>query len=158
MVEHIVNSGLLIKGNFDLFDSYQHFHQDQVESKISHNKNKEDPISESKKQSKEIESIISNLPKNSSNNRLTYQIISFFLNSLVEEKMNLDIIASEEIQEKLKDSLISKGLAFGEVNQLLAFDKELHDNFDERSLAIIKQLHKSKIIRIKERKLPKYSH
>jgi hypothetical protein len=147
LVEFIVNSGLLSKGNFDFFDSYQNYNQDQNDNRIiqqpNSSRSRDDTLAASKKQVKDIESILNNIPKTISNNRLTYQIISFFLNSLVEEKVNINFIADDEILDKLKFSLIAKGLAFGESNNILLFDKELQDNFDEKSIQIIKNLFKS---------------
>lgn len=148
LVEYIVNSGLLSKGNFDFFDSYQNYNQDQIDNKIiqpNSNRSKEDSLVVSKKQVKEIETILNNIPKTISNNRLTYQIITFFLNSLVEEKVNINYIANEEILEKLKFSMIAKGQAFGEVNNILSYDKELQENFDEKSIQMIKLLFKSNV-------------
>ena len=86
---------------------------------------------------------MNNLPKAITNNRLTYQIISYYLNSLLEEKIDINIIASDEILSKVKESYISKGIAFGEVNSKLVFDKEIQENFDEKTIKTLNNLYHS---------------
>ena len=157
LADHIVNSGLISKKNIDFFNPQSTFNHDQIESYLnySYNIKNEDLLATSKKQITDIETIMNNLPKAITNNRLTYQIISYYLNSLLEEKIDINIIASDEILSKVKESYISKGIAFGEVNSKLVFDKEIQENFDEKTIKTLNNLYHS-IFFHKIRKISRY--
>ena len=87
---------------------------------------------------------MANFPKNNTSNRISYQILAHFLNALLEDKVSVENIVNSEVFEKFKDSLIAKGDAFEEHNNLLEFDKELEGLFDEKTKATLERLLKSK--------------
>jgi len=93
----------------------------------------------------DIEVLLNTYPKHS-NNRTVLQLVTHFLDALINDKVSLDSIAGPEIFEKLKESLISQGFAFKEIDGEIEFDKELDAIFDEGSKEKLRKLFKSKNI------------
>jgi len=90
----------------------------------------------------DIEVLLNNYPKQS-NNRTVLQLVTHFLDALIHDKISLDSIAGPEILDKLKDSLISQGIAFKENEGEIEFDKELDTIFDEVTKEKLRKLFKS---------------
>lgn len=88
--------------------------------------------------------MIQKYPKKKINNRLTYKIVCNFLNALIEDKVCLENILSPEVMDRIKDSILSKGLAYEKHSEnKLFFDKELESLFDEKTKNIILKLNES---------------
>ena len=92
----------------------------------------------------DIETLLNTYPKHN-NNRAVLQIVTHFLDALVDDKISLDTIAGPEVFERLKDSLISQGYAFKENEAEIEFDKELDLLFDDFTKEKLRKLFKSKI-------------
>ena len=82
-----------------------------------------------------------------SNMRLTYDILLNFLNALLDDKIDINHIISEELQQKFNDSILSRGAAH-ELNSdmQVMFDNELRENFDKESIKSIKHILESNFI------------
>lgn len=91
----------------------------------------------------DIEVLLNTFPKHS-NNRTVLQLVTHFLDALINDKVSLDSIAGPEMFERLKDSLISQGIAFKENEGEIEFDKELDAVFDEATKEKLRKLFKSK--------------
>ena len=65
---------------------------------------------------------------------------------MLEDRLALENIASPELIEKFKDSIISKGQAFEDIGDKVEYDKELESMFDEPTKLLINKLVKSIII------------
>jgi hypothetical protein len=81
----------------------------------------------------------------STNNRQTYIILTHFLDSLVDNKIALNQILTEELMEKVQNSLLSKGNAFEGNNDEVYFDPEIEKLFDGKTKELIKNLYRSNI-------------
>ena len=81
-----------------------------------------------------------------SNMRITYYILLNFLNALLDDKIDINNILTEDVQKKFSDSLLSKGTAvdYDTTDYKVIFDKEVNDNFDEESRKSIKHIFESK--------------
>lgn len=99
--------------------------------------------------------MINQYPKKTVNNRMTYQVVSHFLNALIEDQLTLENIVSPEVMERLKGSYLSRGLAYDkqDMENKLYFDKELEHLFDENSKKIIEKLYESKFFQFNNRKI-----
>ena len=137
--DYIINSGIFLKENLDFFDN-----QIPISNENTSRETKDfESLKNNKIQNKAIDKFISSIPKNPVIDRTTYSVISHFLNALIEDKMSIENIASPDILNKLKDSLISVGNSFDEVNNLIEYDKELDNLFDENTIGIIRKLYES---------------
>jgi hypothetical protein len=78
---------------------------------------------------------------------MTYKVVSHFLNALIEDQLSLENVLTPELMEKIKDSIISRGLAYDkhENENKVYFDKELEQLFDEKTKKIIEKLFESKM-------------
>ncbi len=92
----------------------------------------------------DIDVLLNTYPKHS-NNRTVLQLVTHFLDALINDKVSLDSIAGSEIFERLKDSLISQGVAFKENEGEIEFDKELDNIFDDPTKEKLRKLFKSNI-------------
>jgi len=107
------------------------------------NNNEYENLKSLKKRTKfDIEVLLNTYPKHS-NNRTVLQLVTHFLDALINDKVSLDSIAGQETFEKLKDSLISQGIAFKENEGEIEFDKELDTIFDESTKDKLRKLFKS---------------
>lgn len=92
-----------------------------------------------------LENLLTYFP-NQSSNRDVLKIVTHFLDALINDKISIESVSSPETLEKLKDILISQGLAFKENNGVLDFDKELELMFDKETIEKLKKLFKSNIL------------
>ena len=74
------------------------------------------------------------------------QVVTHFLDALVNDKISLESITGPDTFNKLKVILISQGIAFEEKDGELDFDKELDLMFDAGTKDKLKKLFKSKKI------------
>lgn len=103
-------------------------------------------IKKNKKSTKfDLEALMITYPKLSTD-RNVLQLVTHFLDALVNDKICLDYMVSPEIFDKLKESLIAQGLAFRATDTELDFDKEIDILFDETTREKIKKLFKSKFL------------
>jgi len=77
--------------------------------------------------------------------RLTYDILMNFLNALLDDKIDINHIVNEDIQQKFNDCILSKGSAHeSDVTDFkVIFDKEISENFDENERKSIKHIFES---------------
>lgn len=102
-------------------------------------------LKNNKKNSKfDMDNLLLTYPK-ITNDRNILQLVTHFLDALVNDKIALERIVTPEIIEKLKESLIAQGLAFKANENELDFDKEICMLFDETTREKIKKLFKSKL-------------
>ena len=91
----------------------------------------------------DIDILLMNYPK-ITNDRLVMQLVTRFLDALVNDKISIDHLVNPEIFNKLKDSLIAQGLAFQEIEGEMEFDKEIETLFEESTKEKIKKLFQCK--------------
>jgi hypothetical protein len=97
-------------------------------------------IKDNKKKNKfEMESLLITYPK-TTKDRNVLQLVTHFLDALISDKISINSIVSIETYEKLKDSLISQGVAFKEKGSEIEFDKEIDLLFDQNTKEKIKNL------------------
>jgi hypothetical protein len=87
----------------------------------------------------DIEKLITTYPR-SLNDRNILQLVTHFLDALITEKIFINSIVTPNIYEKLKDSLITQGIAFRENDSEIEFDKEIDMLFDQTTKEKIKNL------------------
>jgi hypothetical protein len=151
-LEYIINNNFMEKNNLDLFNVGSLSDERQIqqlgrETNINtegnqinihnNNGNNEDKF--------EIDHLLQHFTKQLNvNNRLTYQVVSHFMNALIEDKYSLNSLASAETILKMNKSLLTKGLAFDQnkENQVF-FDEELENLFDPKTKEVIKTLFRS---------------
>ena len=96
-------------------------------------------------QKENIESILNNFPIRSSSSRTVYQVVSKFLNALIDEKMDLNKILAPEIIEKLELSLISQGRSFDDFNpNNFILDEEIKGLLDPELIKTMSKLFNDK--------------
>jgi hypothetical protein len=81
-----------------------------------------------------------------SSTRQTYQIVYNFLNSLLNDKINLSYFVPHDLIQKLENILLAKGLAFDEINENIFYDPELESMFDSITKDMIKNLFRKKYL------------
>lgn len=76
---------------------------------------------------------------------MTYKVVSHFLNALIDDELSLERVVAPEVMERIKDSLISKGMAYekNDHEHKVFFDKELEQLFDDKTKLIIEKLFES---------------
>ena len=109
--EYVIKSNLLKSKKINLF-------------------NENSVIFDNFKEKDEIEQIFNSIPNLVITNRLTYRTLAHFLNSLIDDKLNLESF-SPELYKKLNDCAFTKGKSFDNNELNLNIDKELKDLFDE---------------------------
>jgi hypothetical protein len=72
-----------------------------------------------------------------------------FMDALLESKIAVDYITSDETYEKLKDCLIAQGTAFSQIKGNLTFDQELDQMFDKDVKEKIRKIFESNIFILK---------
>jgi len=99
-------------------------------------------IKNNKKISKfDLENLLLTYPKLSTD-RNVLQLVTHFLDALINDKISLDYIITPEIYDKLKENLIAQGFAFRAKDNELEFDQEIDLLFDEATREKIKKLFK----------------
>ena len=91
----------------------------------------------------DIDVLLNTFPKHNNKSRSVLQIVTHFLDALINDKISLDNIAGPETFQKLKDSLITQGIAFKENEGEIEFDKELDMIFDFETKEKLRKLFKS---------------
>ena len=75
---------------------------------------------------------------------MTDKVYSNILNALIEDKISLENVVSADLMDKIKDSNLSKGIAYKQKNDnKVFFDQELETLFNEKTKDIIKELFES---------------
>lgn len=95
----------------------------------------------------DIESLISSYPKNL-NDRNVLQLVTHFLDALISDKICINTIVTPNIYEKLKESLLSQGIAFKENDSEIEFDKEIDMLFDKNTKEKIRNLFAGELIKL----------
>lgn len=90
----------------------------------------------------DIDILLNTFPKHTYN-RTVLQLVTHFLDALINDKVSLDKIAGPDTFEKLRDSFISQGISFKEIEGEIEFDKELDLIFDESTKEKLRKLFKS---------------
>ena len=101
-----------------------------------------------------INNLLLSFPKTTnSQSRLTYDILINFLNTLLDDKIDIDNIISEDLKNKFDNSLLSKGLIHEYNNIDLIFDKEISDFFDDSAKRSLIKIYKKELQKNKENAL-----
>ena len=92
--------------------------------------------------------MLNNYPKSKSN-RNTYKTVAYFLNSLLEEKVDINFLVNKDTVAKINNCLLSRGRAFDIKieDEILDFDKELEKEFSENTKNEILNIFKDSQIR-----------
>ena len=83
---------------------------------------------------------------NSTQSRNVYQIVSSFMNVLIEGDVEIEKIVPESMLIKLKDKLIAKGQLFDKMTDKISFDPEIESLFDGKTKEIISNLFRKKYL------------
>jgi len=66
------------------------------------------------------------------------------MNALLENKVDISHLVSEDLLAKLDNSLLSRGLTHEFKNPDIIFDREVNDFFDEKAKNALKIIYQSK--------------
>ena len=78
--------------------------------------------------------------------QFSVEVVSNFLNALIDEKINLDSLIDSKIVDKFEDSLFTKGKTYDvktNENVEIIFDKEIFSIMNEKQKEIIIDLNRS---------------
>lgn len=101
------------------------------------------------------ESLYKNFPKPAVSNRMTYQVLHNFLDSLLEDRLAIEQLISTNVAENFKNSLIAFGMSFNILEDEglkpiisdmidVKFDQELDRILDEKFKTTMKKILKKK--------------
>ena len=83
-------------------------------------------------------------PKTQSTHRNTYKIVSYFLNRILENKIEISSLVNKDIMIKIDAFLLSRGRAYElrMEDDLIEFDKEIDQEFNEETKDTIRKIFK----------------
>lgn len=142
------NNNTILNNYLSLFSSHSGLQQINTNNNLHINTLEYDNIKSIKSRMKfDVDMLLNTYPKQT-NNRTVLQLVTHFLDALINDKLSLEHIAGPEIIDKLRDSLISQGISFKEAEGEIEFDKELDLIFDESTKEKLRKLFKSIKIKI----------